>query len=50
MYLSGVSVGVNLRTDTTKTCIGKDIELCAQNMLTILDAIISIIRGAYMVV
>ena len=43
-------MGVNVRTDTTKACTEKDIELHAQNMLTILEAIINIIRGTYMII
>ena len=36
--MSGVWLGVNQKTNNKKTCV----ELCAQNLLTILDAIINI--------
>ena len=43
LCVSGVWLGVNVRITTNKTCIKKRIGLHAQNLITILDAIINII-------
>jgi hypothetical protein len=41
-------LGVDLRTAINKTC--KEIELQIQNLLTILDAIVNIIGGPYVII
>jgi len=45
LYLSGMWLGVNLRTDTKKTCIFRRIRLRAQNMPTILGSKAKSLRG-----
>lgn len=47
LYLSGLWVGVNLRT---KKHVWKYIELHIQNIQTILDTIINIMKGTYMII
>ena len=38
-------IGANLRTDTTKTCVLKEIGLHALNLLTILGSVVNKFRG-----
>ena len=38
------------RTDTQKPCVHKKIGLHAQNMVTVLGSIVSIIGGAYVII
>lgn len=49
LYLSGVQLGVTLRTDKKKNMCWKETELSAQNFLAILDATVNI-RGNYMII
>jgi hypothetical protein len=46
LYLSGVWLELDLKTDTKKDIFNKHIGLHAQNMFTILGSIINIIDGA----
>ena len=47
LHLSGGWLGAELRTDTRKTCVLKEIGLQAQNVLTILNSTVSAIGGTY---
>ena len=47
IYVSGTWLGVAPRTDTKKTCL-KEIGLHAQNMISILGSIVSMIGRTYM--
>ena len=49
MYSSGMWFGLAPRTDTKETCV-KKIGLCAQNLKIILDSIVNIIGGTYMII
>ena len=44
LYLSSVRLGVDLRTDTKKTCL-KEIRLGAQNLLAILGRRVNVTGG-----
>jgi hypothetical protein len=45
LYSNGMWFGVTPRTTTGKTYVRKEIGLCAQNTITILDAIVNAIEG-----
>ena len=51
LYLSGAWLGVDLRfRDTKDTCVESRIGLCAQDLLTILGSLASIIGGTYRII
>jgi hypothetical protein len=43
VYVSGMWLGVNLRTNTKRTCVHKRLDFVFKNMLTILGLIINMI-------
>ena len=45
MYLSFIWLSVDLRMNTQKTWNLKEVGLCVQNMLTILDSVFNMNRG-----
>jgi hypothetical protein len=47
LYLSGVWLGVDLRTESRKTLCLKEIGLSAENLLTILHSTVNITGGTY---
>jgi hypothetical protein len=49
-HLIGVWLRVGLRMDTKKTCVQKEIGLCAQILSAILSSIVNIIGGTYMII
>ena len=42
--------GVDLRTDTKKSCVLQEIGLHVQNLFTILGSIVKLIEGTYMTI
>ena len=44
MYVSGLWLGVNLRTDTKRTCVHKRLDFVLKNMSIILGLIVNMIR------